>query len=152
MIGKKKHAMAFALLAALVFGFASLADPSDDAIAGRQQAMKDVGGAMQNLAAIAKKEAPFDAGVVQRNAGTIAEALKKAADLFPEGSAKGEVETWAQPEVWSDPADFEKKFEAAVAAAGALQSVTDESAFAPALGELGNTCKACHQTYRRPKE
>jgi cytochrome c556 len=114
--------------------------------------MKDVGGAMQNLAAIVKKQATFDAEVVRANAGTIAEALKKAAGLFPEGSDAGDVETWAQPEVWSDLADFEKKFEAAEAAAVALQSVSIEDAFPAALGELGNTCKACHQTYRRPKE
>jgi len=129
-----------------------MADPSTDAIEGRQQAMKDVGAAMQNLAAIAKKEAPFDVGVVRSNAATIAEALKKAADLFPEGSDKGNVETWAQPEIWSDASDFEKKRETAEAAAVALQSVSVESAFPPALGELGNACKACHQTYRRPKE
>jgi len=147
-----RHALAAVLLVALAGGSALSADPSTDAIEARQQAMKDVGAAMQNLAAIAKKEAPFDAGVVESNAATIAEGLKRAAGLFPEGSDQGEVETWAQPEVWSDPSDFGKKFEKAEAAAVALGSVTVESAFAPALGELGNTCKACHQTYRRPKE
>jgi cytochrome c556 len=129
-----------------------VADPSSDAIENRQQAMKDIGGAMYNLSAIAKKEAPFDAGVVKSNAGTIAEALGKASALFPEGTDEGGVETWAQPEVWSDHTDFMKKFEAAEAEAVALQSVTVESALLPALGKLGDTCKACHQTYRRPKE
>jgi cytochrome c556 len=147
-----RHALAAVLLAALVGGSALAVDPSTDAIEARQQAMKDVGAAMQNLAAIAKKQAPFDAGVVESNAATIAEGLKRAAGLFPEDSDQGEVETWAQPEVWSDPSDFAKKFEKAEAAALAMGSVTVESAFAPALGELGNTCKACHQTYRRPKE
>ena len=129
-----------------------MADPSTDAIEDRQQAMKDIGGAMQELAAIAKKEAPFDAGVVESNAGTIAEALGKASTLFPEGTDEGGVETWAQPEVWSDPTDFREKLEAAEAEAVALQSVTVESAFLPAVGKLGDTCKACHKTYRRPKE
>jgi cytochrome c556 len=147
-----KHALAAALVAALAAGSASMADSGTDAIKDRQQAMKDVGGAMQNLAAIAKKEAPFDSGVVKSNAGTIADALKKAAALFPEGSDKGDVETWAMPDIWSDLADFEEKFRAAEAEAIALQSVTFESAFPPALGKLGNACKTCHQTYRRPKE
>jgi cytochrome c556 len=113
-----RHGLATVLLVALAGGSALSADPSTDAIEERQQAMKDVGAAMQNLAAIAKKEAPFDAGVVESNAATIAEGLKRAAGLFPAGSDQGEGETWAQPEVWS----------------------------------LGNACKACHQTYRRPKE
>ena len=78
--------------------------------------------------------------------------LKKAAALFPKGSDKGDVETWAMPDIWSDLADFEEKFRAAEAEAIALQSVNVESAFLPALGKLGNSCKACHQSYRRPKE
>jgi len=147
-----KHALAAALVVALAAGTASMADSETDAIKDRQQAMKDVGGAMQNLAAIAKKEAPFDSGVVKSNAGTIAEALKKAAALFPEGSDKGDLETWAMPEIWSDLSDFEEKFQTAEAEAIALQSVKVESAFLPALGKLGNSCKACHQSYRRPKE
>jgi cytochrome c556 len=147
-----KYALAAALVTALAAGTASMAGSNTDAIKDRQQAMKDVGGAMQNLGAIAKKEAPFEAGVVKRNAGVIADALKKAAVLFPEGSDKGDVETWSMPEIWSSGADFDQKFENAEAEAVALQSVSVESAFLPALGKLGNACKACHQTYRRPKE
>jgi cytochrome c556 len=151
--------LAIALVTALMVGTASMAGSNTDAIKAnpdaikdRQQAMKNVGGAMQKLGAIAKKEAPFDAGVVRSNAGTIAEALRRAAALFPEGSDQGDVETWSMPEIWSDRADFDQKFETAEAEALALQSVGVESAFLPALGKLGNTCKACHQTYRRPKE
>ncbi len=33
-----------------------------------------------------------------------------------------------------------------------MQSVTDEAAFGPALGALGNGCKTCHDAYRRPKQ
>jgi cytochrome c556 len=147
-----RHALAAALVAALAVGTASIAaSTSADAIKERQQAMEDVGGAMKNLAAIAKKETPFDAAVVKKNTGTIAEALKQAADLFPEGSDTGDVETWAKPEIWSERVDFMKKLETAEAEALALQSVSVETAFAPALGKLGDACKACHQTYRRPK-
>jgi cytochrome c556 len=135
----------------LVVGVASMAASTTDVIKDRQQAMKDIAGAMQNLAAMVKREAPFDAGVVSENAGAIAEAMKKSADLFPEGSDTGEVETWAKAEVWSDRADFEKKLETAEAEAMALQAVSVETALPPALGKLGDACKACHQTYRRPK-
>ncbi len=148
MTRNTKQVLAVALVAAVAIGAAGATEVIQD----RQQAMKDVGGAMQKLAAIAKKEAPFDAAVVSENAAVIAEALKKSAGLFPEGSDKGDVESWANPEVWSDRADFEKKLEAAEAAAVAMQSVDAETAFAPALGKLGNTCKTCHQTYRRPKD
>jgi cytochrome c556 len=150
--GNAKHALATALIAALAVAGASVAASSMDVIKDRHEAMEDVGGAMKKLAAIAKKEAPFDAGVVEKNAGIIAEALTKSADLFPEGSDKGDVETWAKPEIWSDYADFKEKLETAEAEAVALQSVALETAFGPALGKLGNACKACHKTYRRPKD
>ena len=121
------------------------------AIQARQDAMEHVGDAIKALAAIAKKEQPFDAAVVKQNATTIAENLAKAAELFPPGSDKGADETWAKAEIWSDPEGFKKALEAAHKAAVDMQGVTEEAAFGPALGALGNGCKNCHDTYRRPK-
>jgi cytochrome c556 len=128
-----------------------VAASSTDIIKDRQQAMENVGGAMQAFAAIAKGEAPFDAAVVKENAATMEEHLRKASTLFPEGSDAGDVETWAKAEIWTDQADFVVQFKASQAAAEAMKSVTEEAAFGPALGKLGNSCRSCHQTYRRPK-
>jgi cytochrome c556 len=152
VIRNTKHVPAAALVAALALGVAGVATSSTDVIKDRQHAMENVGGAMQTLGAIAKGEAPFDAAVVKDSATTIEDNLRKASTLFPEGSNEGDVETWAKPEIWSDHADFIVKFKAAQAAAEALKSVSEESAFRPALGKLGESCKSCHQTYRRPKQ
>jgi cytochrome c556 len=122
------------------------------AIKERQKAMGDIGKAMETFGAIVKKQAPFDAEVVKASAETIADRLNKAADLFPDGSDKGDVETWAKPEIWSDRENFQKTLKAATAAAVAMQSVKEEAAFGPALGALGNACKTCHDAYRRPKQ
>jgi cytochrome c556 len=147
-----KQALAAALVAAMALAVAGVAASSTDVIKDRQHAMENVGDAMMALAAIAKGEAPFDATVVKKNAAAMQEHLRKAATLFPEGSDKGDVETWAMPAVWSDNPDFVVKFEAAKAEAEAMGSVTEESAFRPALGKLGSSCKSCHETYRRPKK
>ena len=155
MTRKTRHALASVLVAAVALGAVSIARSGpggSDAIKARQEVMETIGEAINALAAIAKNEAPFDAGVVKDNAETIAEHLKMAATLFPEGSDKGDVETWAKPEIWADRAGFEKRLQAAQTSAVALQSVTEEAAFRPALGELGNNCKACHDKYRRPKD
>ena len=122
------------------------------AIEDRQAAMKNVGKAMGALAAIAKKEAPFDAAVVKASGDAITQNVKAAKDLFPEGSASGSVETWAKAEIWQNKDDFLAKSDKAVEAATAMAAVTEEAAFGEALGNLGGTCKACHQDYRRPKQ
>ena len=136
---------------AAVATLAMAAATGTSAIKQRQDAMEQIGKAMKALGAIAKKQAPFDAEVVKSNAVTIADRLTKAAELFPDGSGAGDVETWAKAEIWSDRENFDKDLEGARAAAVAMQSVTDAAAFGPALGALGNGCKTCHDAYRRPE-
>jgi cytochrome c556 len=146
-----KQALAVGFAAALLLGAVGVATSSTDVIKDRQEAMSGVGKAMGSLAAIAKGEAPFDAAVVAKNAGAIEGHLKDAGSLFPEGSGEGDVETWAKPEIWANYPDFTQKLEKSEASAAALKAVTEESAFRAALGQLGNSCKACHSDYRRPK-
>ena len=140
-----------ALLAATAVAMlasAAHAGPIED----RQEAMKAVGKAMGQLAAIAKKEAAFDAAVVKAAGDTIATNVKAAKDMYPDDSKEGAAETWAKAEIWTNKDDFNTKSDASVAAAMTMASVSEEAAFMPALGELGNTCKACHENYRRPKQ
>jgi cytochrome c556 len=153
VIRKKHHALAAAVAAAMALGVGSVA-PSGapvDAIKARQEAMEATGASMKVLGAIAKKQAPFDAATVQKQAGVIADQMKTAATAFPRGSEKGDVETWAKPEIWSDFAAFEKTLKAAQDSADAARTAPDLAALGPALGQLGGNCKACHDKYRRPK-
>jgi cytochrome c556 len=138
------------LVVAVVVGGAAVAAIAADAFHDRHMAMEAVGDAMKPLGAMAKKAAPFDAAVVKASATTIADNLKKAQGLFPAGSGGGESR--AKPEIWSDAAGFEKGMKDAQAAAVALQSVSDEVAYGPALGALGGNCKSCHDKYRIPKQ
>ena len=150
MIKNTKQALAIAVVA-LALAAVGVAASAADVINERQEAMEGVYDAMKSFAAIAKGEAPFDAGIVQKNATSMKDHLQEASRLFPEGSGEGDVETWAKPEIWSNYADFTLKLEKAQAAAEAMKSVTEESAFRPAMGKLGNACKSCHTDYRRPK-
>ena len=144
-----KQAVASFAVAGIVLG-ASLAVVAADAYQDRHMAMEMVGDAMKPLGAMAKKAAPFEAAAVKANATAIADNLKKAQGLFPAGSGGGESR--AKPEIWTDAAGFEKGMKDAHAAAVALQAVSDEAAFGPALGALGATCKSCHDKYRLPKQ
>ena len=136
------------LVAAIGVSGAAFAGPIED----RQANMKAVGKAMGALAAIAKKEAPCDAPVVNTNATTLANNVKESKAHFPEGSETGDKETWAKSEIWQNKADFEAKADKSVEAAMQMAAVTEEANFGAALGALGATCKACHQDYRRPKQ
>lgn len=136
------------LAAASVLATAATAGPIED----RQQAMKNVGKAMGQLAAIAKKEAAFDAAVVKAAGESIAENAKVFKANFPEDSKDGPPETWAKAEIWANMDDFNTKADKSVEAAMAMAAVTEEANFGAAMGELGGSCKACHQDYRRPKE
>ena len=146
-MGLSKQVVASLAVSGLVLG-ASLAVLAADAFQDRHMAMEEINDAMKALGAIAKKQAPFDAAVVKTNATTIADNLKLASTLFPPGSGGGE--SLAKPEIWTDAAIFGKTMKDAQAAAVALQSVSDEAAFGPALRALGGNCKACHEKYRLP--
>jgi cytochrome c556 len=150
-----KYRLGVVLAAGLLAGAVSVAvsdTGGSAAIKARQQSMETIGDSMGSLAAIAKKQVPFDAGEVQKSAGTILDELEKAATLFPPGSESGDTETWAKPAVWSDPDGIAKAFDQSQEAARAMVAVTQEKDFGPALGRLGNSCKGCHEIYRRPKK
>ena len=153
MIRNKHHALAAAVAAAMALGVGSVAlsGAPVDAIKARQVAMEATGDAMKALGAIAKKETPFEAAAVQKHAGVIADQMKKVATLFPKGTEKGDVETWAKAEIWTDFAAFEKSLKATQDSAVAVRSVPDLAGLGPALGQLGGNCKACHEKFRRPK-
>jgi cytochrome c556 len=61
--------------------------------------------------------------------------------------------TRAMPMIWENLDDVLAKWSGFGEAAAALQTVaaTGQGALGPALGELGNACKACHDDYRAPE-
>lgn len=144
MIAKSAAA---ALLVVLMTGSSS-AGPIED----RQALMKGVGKAMGAIVAIAKKEAPFDAAVVNASATTISGNLEKVKDLFPDGSFEGPPETWAKPAIGEDRAGFDERRMKAHDEAVAMAGVAEEAQLEPALGALGKACQGCHEKFRRPKE
>lgn len=144
-----KHVSSTALAGMALAGLA-VAALAADVIDERQDAMEANGDAMKALSAIAKNEAPFDAAVVKKSGETIATGLTKAKDLFPEGSDEGD--TRAKPEIWQDKADFNRRLDETVAAARTLAGVTEQANFLPALAELGDGCKGCHDQYQIPKD
>lgn len=139
----KRIVAAFAALAVAGVAYAS------DAYTARHEAMEKVGGGMGTLSAIAKKEKPFDAAVVQATAKTMEAELKKAAAQFLPDTAGGKSR--AKAEIWTNRADFDAMMQKTAEALVALQGVKDEAALMPALRAAGGSCRTCHDKYRLPE-
>ena len=148
---RKIFAAAFAV-AALTAGLATAADPFET----RKATMKAIGGAFGGvLVKMAKGEVPYDAAAAKAAVDTLsAKAASLDADtLFPKGSETG-GETLASPKIWQDGAGFKAAMadmQKAVATHGPMAS-QGLPALKAAVGDIGKTCKTCHDGYRLEKK
>lgn len=75
---------------------------------------------------------------------------------FPEGSGpESGLETEAKAEIWAQPEEFAKAaadFEAAALVLQAAGDAGDADAIKAAFGQVGGTCKGCHDTFKSDDE
>lgn len=106
------------------------------------------------LGGMAKGEIAYDAETAQMAADSIhAVSMVKQSPmtLWPEGTDEMAIDgTRALPAIWENWDDFASKWSALGEAAAGLQSAAanGQEAIGPAIGPLGNACKACHDDYR----
>ncbi|MGO4403907.1 cytochrome c [Bosea sp. RAF48] len=137
------------VLAGLGLGITAVLAQSNP-IAERQQAMKALGAATREGAAMAKGEAPFDATKAQAVFKTYADTAKKVPALFPDSSKTG-GETTASPKIWEDQAGFKAAFVKFESDAAAGANVASLDGFRTAFGAATKNCGACHEAYRIKK-
>ncbi|KPF66263.1 hypothetical protein IP69_15455 [Bosea sp. AAP35] len=138
-----------AVAAVLGLGITAVLAQSDP-ITERRNAMKAVGGATRDGAAIAKGEAPFEAAKAQAIAKVYIDAAKKVPGLYPD-SAKTGGETTAAPKIWEDQAGFKAAFVKFETDAAAVGAATDLAGFRTAFGNVTKNCGSCHEVYRIKK-
>ena len=103
---------------------------------------------------ILRREITADAPNISRvraSAKSMASLAGQASKWFPEGTGPEVGKTGAKPEIWQRPADFSAKVRDFQAASKALHQGAargDMAAVKASYGQLGKTCKACHDTYR----
>jgi cytochrome c556 len=89
--------------------------------------------------------------VVHAGAAQIADLSREASGWFPAGTGPEVGKTGAKPEIWQNPQDFETKlhnFQEAAKLFNTAAMSGDVNAIKAKFGELGQTCKACHDKYR----
>ena len=116
----------------------------------RHEDYERIGKAMQVIGRELKGDSP-DLARVRQNAGAIAELAPQVKDWFPAGTGPDIGKTDAKAEIWTNPQDFAAKsrdFEQAAQRFNAAAQGTDVAAMRAAQGDLGKSCKACHDLYR----
>ena len=117
---------------------------------GRHENYEKIGDAMKVIGRELKGDSP-DLAQVRRNADVIATLAPQVKTWFPQGTGPDVGKTDAKAEIWQKPDDFAAKARDLEQAALAFQTATqgnDVSAIRAAQGNLGKSCKACHDVYR----
>ncbi len=116
----------------------------------RHEGYERIGKAMKVISRELKAESP-NLQPVRQNAAVIAELAPKVQGWFPAGSGPDVGKTEARAEIWTKPEDFAAKSQDFTRAAQAFQAAAngnDIAAIRSAHGNLGKSCKACHDLYR----
>ena len=115
----------------------------------RQAAMTLQGKYFGPLAGMAQGKLPYDASIVQRNAGYLDVLDKMPWDGFDPGTRS--VKSAALPAIWNEPAKFKEAQERLQSEVARLVSVSkggDEGAVKAQIGAVGKSCGNCHENFR----
>jgi cytochrome c556 len=116
----------------------------------RHEHMEKIGKANKAISRELKASAPRLA-TVRSSAATIAGLAPKVPSWFPPGTGPDVGKTMAKPGIWQKPQDFAAKakaFRDTALAFNAAAKTGDMAAINARFGDLGKTCKACHDGYR----
>lgn len=122
----------------------------EDAIKYRKAAFTVMAAHFGRIGAMASGRAPFDAAAATANADIVASMSKLPYAGFGEGTGSGE--TRAKPEIWTDRAKFDaaaSKMQEEVAKLNVAAKSGNLDQIKVAFGAAGQSCKACHDNYRK---
>lgn len=147
----KTFALAAAIAAPALAAVPAMAAEEDALVKFRMNNMKIVGGAMQNIVAQLKGEAPVK-DQIAAYATIMADAARMSAPAFKDKAMGLEVKGTAKAEVWTDWAKFEgglQKLETESAKLAQVAAAGDMAAIGAQVQEVGKTCKGCHDSFRQ---
>jgi cytochrome c556 len=123
----------------------------EQAVKYRQSALSVMGTHTGRLGAMASGRTPFDAAQAQANADVIVAMSRLPWQGFVEGTA---ANTRAKPEIWTERAKFDAaaaKMQEEALKVQAAARTGDIAQIRAAMGNLGASCKACHDAYQVPQ-
>ncbi|MGR3676429.1 MAG: c-type cytochrome [Paracoccaceae bacterium] len=131
--------------AATAFAHDGVKDPT---VLARMNVMDAIADDVKTLGAMAKGEQAFESQTARAAAARMAHNAHDSIALFKDPA--GDPKSDALPAIWDDYDDFtEKALNLQSAAQTASNSISTPEDLRTALGEIGQTCKACHRDYRK---
>ena len=122
----------------------------EDAVKYRQSAMFVMANHFGRIGAMVNGRAPYDAATAAANADVVATMSRMPFIAYVDGTP-GSGKGGASPKIWSDRAGFDaaaKKMQDEVAKLATASKANSLDSLKAAFGEVGKTCKGCHDEYR----
>jgi cytochrome c556 len=148
----KKSLLAAGLAVAVLSGEALAQAKPEVLVKQRQSAMTLMGKYYGPMAGMAQGKVPYDAKIVQRNAGFLDNLSRMPWDGFSEGT-KG-AKSAALPAIWSEPTKWGDAADRLQNEASKLYAVSrsgDEAAVKAQIGAVGKACGGCHESFREKR-
>jgi len=121
---------------------------SEDAIKYRQATFTVMAAHFSRIGAVVKGEKPFNKEEVAANAAVVASLAHLPWQAFGAGTEGGK----SLPEIWKEADKFKAgadKMEKAVAELNTAAKSGNLESIKKAFGAAGQSCKACHDNYRK---
>jgi len=141
--------LALAGIAAALPAAAQFAKP-EDAVKYRKAAFTVMAAHFGRVGAMVQGKAPFDAAAAQANIEIATMMSKLPFTAFGPGTDVGD--TRAKPNIWSDNAKFTaaaNKMQDEMAKLNAAAKTGNLDQIKAAFGPVGQSCKACHDDFRK---
>jgi cytochrome c556 len=146
----KRFLMLVAAAATLASSFASAQMKPEDAIKQRKAAFNVIAYNFGSIGAMVNNRKPYNKEEAIRNAATASAVAWQPYEFFMAGTDSGD--TKAKPNIWTDMAKFKlggEKMGTEMARLAAVARDGDQAALKAQFGEVGKTCKACHDDYKK---
>ena len=146
----KKKIAVLALACTTLFSAAANAQfaKPEDAIDYRQSAKTLMASHFGRMLPVIKGEAPYDAEAIKQNVAILNTLSALPWVAFGPGFEGGD----SKPEVWTDAKGFDEKrenFKVAIQNLSTAADSADLSKLKAAFGKAGQSCKSCHDSYRK---
>ncbi len=148
----QKFILAATAVAALAIALPAAAQfqKPEDAVKYRQSSMFVIGQHFGRVGAMVQGKAPYDAAAAAANIEVVASMAKLPFAGFVEGTSSTEKGK-SKADIWTKRAKFDegaKAMQDAMVKLVAASKANNLDTLKPAFGDVGKTCKGCHDDFR----